>query len=240
MKKINLFCFPYAGGSSVIYSKWKPYIEEFVNLMPVELSGRGRRISERSYSSMNEAVDDVYNIVSPLLDDSPYALLGHSMGCILTFELYNRIRQCKKQEPLHLFLSGRYPPSVHRDEANVHSLPDDEFKEKILSYGGTPSEIFDDKEISKVFVPIIRADYKIIEEYKYTDKGEKINCDMSVFCGSRDIISTKEESLLWRDFANKSFKFYEFDGGHFFIHDYTREIADIINRILNAHFRDLK
>lgn len=236
MKKINLFCFPYAGGSSIIYGKWKPYIEEFVNIVPVELAGRGRRMSEHFYDNMKDAVNDVYDIVAPKIEGAPYALWGHSMGSLLAFELYHKVRYHGKGEPVHMFLSGRYPPSIRRNEKDVHSLPDDEFKSKILSYGGTPGEIFENKEISKIFVPIIRADYKIIEEYEYIKKDEKINCDITVLNGTKDKISSKEEALLWRDFTNKSFTFHEFEGGHFFIHDYIREIADIINRTLKAYY----
>ncbi len=46
MDKITLFCIPYAGGSAVIYSKGEKYIDACIEIVPVELAGRGKRFDE--------------------------------------------------------------------------------------------------------------------------------------------------------------------------------------------------
>ncbi len=38
-----LFCLPYAGGSEVIYYKWKKYLNPSIQLEAIELKGRGKR-----------------------------------------------------------------------------------------------------------------------------------------------------------------------------------------------------
>ena len=43
MKKKNLFCIPYAGGSSIIYNSWHKFLDINFELFPVELAGRGKR-----------------------------------------------------------------------------------------------------------------------------------------------------------------------------------------------------
>lgn len=43
MKKVKLFCIPYAGGSASIYLRWKKYFKEQVEIYPIELAGRGKR-----------------------------------------------------------------------------------------------------------------------------------------------------------------------------------------------------
>ena len=91
MKKIKLFCFPYAGGSAAAYNKWRQYLDKHIELRPVELAGRGRRIYDPLYQSIEEAVDDVYQLISPELAKGPYAFFGHSMGGIIAYELAYKI-----------------------------------------------------------------------------------------------------------------------------------------------------
>ncbi|MBK3496406.1 hypothetical protein JFL43_16375 [Viridibacillus sp. YIM B01967] len=53
-----LFCLPYAGGSESIYFKWRKHLHSSIQLIPIELRGRGKRFDENFYGSIKEAVDD--------------------------------------------------------------------------------------------------------------------------------------------------------------------------------------
>ncbi|MFJ8100466.1 MULTISPECIES: thioesterase domain-containing protein [unclassified Lysinibacillus] len=44
MKDIKLFCLPYAGGSAVMYNSLEKYINEVIEIIPLEYSGHGERI----------------------------------------------------------------------------------------------------------------------------------------------------------------------------------------------------
>lgn len=44
MSKIKLICIPYAGGSAQVYKKWEKYIHSSVEVVPIELAGRGKRL----------------------------------------------------------------------------------------------------------------------------------------------------------------------------------------------------
>lgn len=46
-----LFCLPYAGGSEVIYYKWKEYLSSLIQLEPIEHRGRGMKINEGFYET---------------------------------------------------------------------------------------------------------------------------------------------------------------------------------------------
>ncbi|MEB9902773.1 thioesterase domain-containing protein, partial [Bacillus cereus] len=52
MQKTKLFCFPHAGGSAFSYAKWKNYFNPYIEIVPIELAGRGYRIEENLYGSM--------------------------------------------------------------------------------------------------------------------------------------------------------------------------------------------
>ena len=232
MEKVRLFCLPYAGGTAMVYSSWKKLLDSNIELIPVELAGRGRRSKEAFYNSVNEAVDDIYRSIEDKLDGTRFAVLGHSMGSVLTYELIYKIRELKNQVPVHAFFSGRYPPHVKKDDIDCHSLPEDKFLDELRKVGGTPEEFFQNKDLLNLFLPIIRADYKIIETYKHQQKPTKLTTDITVFSGLEDDKVTENDLKEWHSVTDGNCEVIQFEGGHFFIFDKKKEISDIINRKL--------
>ncbi|PYG85689.1 surfactin synthase thioesterase subunit [Ruminiclostridium sufflavum DSM 19573] len=232
MKKIRLLCFPHAGGSAATYNRWKKYLDSSIEVVPVELAGRGSRMKDCFYDSMPEAIDDVCSIISPLIKNCDYAVYGHSMGTIIAFELCHRLMEEGRREPLHLFVSGRYPPNIKRDEKYLSRLPDREFLDEIFSLGGTSKEIFKSRELLDIFIPILRADYRMIEKYKYTSYNKKFNFGITAFNGRADAVVSYDEITEWRQHTAARHPVYEFDGDHFFINEKTEEITEIINSTL--------
>ncbi|ACL75052.1 thioesterase II family protein [Ruminiclostridium cellulolyticum] len=230
---INLFCFPYAGGSSSVFSKLKRYADKNIKVVPVELAGRGQRIGEPFYKNMNEAINDIYDKISSFTYEQPFAFFGHSMGSSMVFELSHKILQNQKKEPIHLFISGRCPPINHKDDKKIHGLPDNKFIEEVYELGGTPKEVFENMELRRVFLPILRADYKLVEEYQYFEKANKLSCDISVFNGKDDRMTNLDGMKGWGDYTSGKTNIFEFDGGHFFLHNQMKEIMDIMNKTLH-------
>src|ERR1700738_4611092 len=110
-----LFCLPYAGGSEVIYYKWKKYLHPSIQLIPIQLKGRGKRFSEIFYENIEEAVDDIFENVKDKIVDDDYAIYGHSMGSLLAYELYYKISKLNLKKPKHIFFSGYKAPSIIRE-----------------------------------------------------------------------------------------------------------------------------
>lgn len=229
MSKVKLFCLPYAGGSAAIYYKWKRYLDSNIEVVPLELAGRGRRMSESLYDSMLNAVDDIYNNIKPIIRDCEYAFYGHSMGTIIAFELCRKILDENERQPLHLFVSGRYPPSTKRAEKHISKLPDSIFLEEVCKLGGTSTELVVNKELCDIFVPILKADYRIIEEYKYINSDKMFNYGITAFNGKGDTEVSYNEMKEWGQHTLLQSLIYEFEGNHFFINDKIAEIAEIIN-----------
>jgi medium-chain acyl-[acyl-carrier-protein] hydrolase len=234
MDRIKLFCLPYAGGSAMVYSKWKKYLHNMIDLHPVELAGRGNRLGDPFYNTFEEAVDDVYKLIESELDGSPYAIFGHSMGSLLVYELYCRIREYKQREPVHLFFSGWYPPHINKNRRILHLLPDIEFWNEILKYGGTSPEIMEHPELISIFIPILKADFRMLENHNNIPLGLVFNHDITAFYGREDIEVDGREIEGWRKYTGKQCNIYEFDGGHFFINNESVRITSIINNTLTG------
>lgn len=236
MEKIVLLCFPYAGGSAAIYNKWKIYLDKRIELVPVEIAGRGRRINEPFCSSIADAVEDIYQRIWTPIGQNKFSLFGHSMGSVIVYEICRRIRQNGGREPAHIFVSGRYPPHIKKENERLHLLPDDEFKREILKIGGTPGEVFEDEKLAQIFVPILKADYRLIEEYEYQEENLAFDCGITAFGGRQDGLVTRGELQQWQRFTSLNCKTHEFEGDHFFIHHYTKELTGMVNHTLSEYF----
>jgi len=227
MLLITLFCLPYAGGSSAIFHEWKRLMPPSIMLSPIELKGRGKRYNEGYYNDLNEAVDDILFHAKSKISFGEYALFGHSMGSLLSYELYYKILKGGLNKPRHMFFSGYSAPSTTRDKKNLYLLPDREFIKEIIALGGVPEELKLNKEILDLILPNLRNDFKMTETYIHSEKENKIECDITVFNGNDDDIKL-EDILLWKSHSSGETKIYNFTGNHFFINDHTKRIVDIV------------
>lgn len=236
MEKVALFCFPYAGGAAASYNTWRQYLNGTMQLRAVELAARGRRMREANYNSLHDAVDDVFNIIKDEVAASPYVLFGHSMGSVIALELAHKIRDNNLPGPGHIFFSGRAAPQVPRkNKRTLHHLPDEQFKEEIMKLGGTPKEFFQHPELMEVFLPLLKGDFRLTETYVHHEKDSPLACNITVFSGTQDEDSP-EEVEAWKVHTTGSCDFHYFEGGHFFLHEETEKIVDIISNTVSREF----
>lgn len=231
MKKVKLFCIPYAGGSASVYYKMKQYLKSDIELCPVELAGRGKRMKEPCYESLDEAAEDICSIIGDEIDGSPYALFGHSMGGILAYEAQNRLIRAGKEPPIHLFLSAVRPPHLMERQKVLHTLPDEQFKNEILKLGGTDRRVFEIDELSEFFIRLLKSDLKIIETYRSDKEYEIAKTDITALTGIDDDI-TYEEMTEWKQYTSGEFDIFQFSGNHFFINSCTKAVSDVINHAI--------
>lgn len=229
---MKLFMFPFSGGSFYAYRAYFQYLPAWLEMIPVEYPGHGRRMGEPLLTDMNEIVDDIYDAVKNELG-TPYAFYGHSMGASVGYLLARKIRDENRASPVHLFMSGRRGPSCESDKQS-HTLPDDLFLQKVCSYGGIPDEILNEKELLDLFLPIMKADFKAIETYRY-HPAEPLSVPMTVMIGESDTEVSKENALNWQKETSSPIVIETFDGGHFFIFQNTEKIMKIIVETLQQY-----
>lgn len=229
MDKIKLFCIPYAGGTASIYNKWKPHLYDFIELVSVELAGRGKRNREPNSQSIQESAEDVYSIVEGELSDKPYAIYGHSMGSSIAYELYLKINGSNSNKPLHMFFSGRGAPHTRRKNL-YYDLPEQDFKREITKIGGIPEIVFENSLMYNYFIPVLRSDMKNDDTYK-CEKKEKVDCSISVLNGTMDSTVQENDVLAWREYSTKC-NFYKVSGDHFFLNENPADVVNIINTTL--------
>lgn len=237
MTACTLFCIPYAGGSAAEYKDWQQSMDPSIAVVPVELPGRGTRANEPMYATMEEAARDLCEFVQHHNDGRPYAIYGHSMGAILAFEAARLLRHRNADDsPLLLFVSGRNPPHVPRREgaALLHELDDEAFMDEIIKFGGFPEDLLAHRNLFRLFLPMLRGDYVVSEQYEFREDPAMLDCPVSVLYGTKDH-SYPEVMSQWQRYTTGQCTLQGYEGGHFFIHDYKAQVVGRINRqVLDA------
>jgi medium-chain acyl-[acyl-carrier-protein] hydrolase len=230
---MRLFCFPYAGGSAAIYRTWADQLPKNLEICPVQLPGRGTRLSDQLFTQLMPIVE----ALAPALRaycDRPFAFFGHSMGAAIAFELARHMRQHYRCEPEHLFVSGRNAPQFPNDHPFTYDLPEAQFIDEVRRLNGTPKEVLDHPELMQLMLPLLRADFSVIQTYVYV-AGELLNSSITAFGGLLDPEVTREGLEGWSKQTTGRFSLRMFPGDHFFLqtsHDLIlKAIAYDLNQV---------
>src|SRR5687768_3047054 len=212
--KLRLFCFPYAGSGALIYRDWSRSLPAHVEVCPVQLPGRGSRQRETPFIRMDQLVKATLREMRPYLD-KPFAFFGHSMGAIIGFEIARLLRREDATLPVHLFVSGRSGPPVRKPTTHTYNLPDAAFMDELQRLKGTPAEVLEHPELMQVLMPLIRADFELIQTYTYSDEPP-LNIPLTAIGGLQDEI-TREELEGWRAQTTGAFSLRMLSGDHFYL-----------------------
>ncbi|MBE7172518.1 MAG: thioesterase [Williamsia sp.] len=233
-KPLNLFCLPFAGGNSYSYRQYAEKASSYLNVFPVDYPGHGTRMHEPLIEDIRVLVHDMYLQISPKIGRTDYAIYGHSLGGLVGYLVTRELLKNNHKAPLHLFITGTSgPAALSRTDKKRHLLPRDEFLAEIKRYGGMPDEILDNDEWMDFFEPILRADFKVSENYIYGN-DPPLKIPITVITGSEEDIETADISI-WQKETNCTIDFKQLPGNHFFIFDYPHTIIEIIYKKLFTH-----
>lgn len=234
MRKVNLFCLPFAGGNKYSYKEFERIVPAHINMISIEYPGRGCRYNESFSKDMGSLVVDAYTTVGQRIDEREYAIYGHSLGGIVAFHVAKKIIELGRKPPVHLFITGTGGPSLEREgRKNWSAMTKAVFWEEVRKLDGLPEEILKNEEISNYFEPILRADF-CLSETDFYQWETALSLPITVINGTEEE-ATDEEILLWQRETNLKVDFIKLPGKHFFIFQQPERVIDIIRGKLNAY-----
>jgi medium-chain acyl-[acyl-carrier-protein] hydrolase len=230
---LRLFCFPYAGGSAVVFSSWPDSLPRTIDVRPVQLPGRGARLQEPAIARAADVVSALAPALLPLLD-RPFAFFCHSMGALLAFETTRWLRRHGMRPPRHLYVSGRRAPHVPDEDFPPADASDAAIVSWLREMNGTPPEVLENEALMTLLLPSLRADIRICGTYAY-EAEPSVPCPITVFGGVDDEESAPGYLEGWGQHATGGCTVLTFPGDHFFLHSAQASVL----AALTASLRDL-
>ncbi|MGD1861541.1 MAG: thioesterase II family protein [Leptolyngbyaceae cyanobacterium] len=224
----RLFCFPYAGGAARIYQSWATALPSTVELCAVELPGHGKRLAEIPTANLNRLLPALEAALRPLLD-KPCIFFGHSLGGLIAFELTRSLQRQPQSSPQALWIAAARAPHLPLNEPLMHTLPNADFITELRRYSGTPNEVLNNAELMALLLPMLRADFALLETYHYQAQTP-LTCPIVAFWGEQDAIVSLEEIKPWQLHTDRSFALEKVAGDHFFINR-PQILAPIIQKL---------
>lgn len=213
---VRLICFPYAGGTAMVYRSWAQRLPAEVEVLAVQLPGRASRMQEPLHFDLPRLIEAMAPVLAPHLE-APFAFFGHSMGAMIAFELARLLRREGRAGPLRLFVSGRSAPQLNRTHAPLHDLPQPELLRELGRLNGTPREVLEHPELMELMLPILRADFSVCDTYEYREEPP-LDCPITAFGGLQDAGVPRRNLEAWREQTSGAFTLRMLPGDHFFLH----------------------
>ncbi|WP_104112274.1 thioesterase II family protein [Micromonospora chalcea] len=227
---VRLFCLPYAGGGAAAYRGWQRAAPPGVQVVALELPGRGTRLQEAPFLRLAPLIRSLADALTGALD-RPYALFGHSMGGLLAFELARALRRRPVRQPEHVFVSAAASPDSPSSRPLLHCAADDEIRAHLAKLGGTPPEVLDNADLMRLMLPVLRADFSVLETYEHRPEPP-LATPLTVLGGRGDRIVPPRALDGWRRHTSARSRLCLFPGNHFFLHGARAEVVATVARDL--------
>lgn len=227
---MKIFCLSYAGGTASFYDEMGARLcDENVKIVAIDYAGHGNRRKEKGYKSFEELSEDIIHIIdNSLLGDEEYALLGYSMGALAVADIVKHMTQKEYKNLPKVVFSFAHEPKVR---VSMMGICDEEIKRRTINFGGIPEKLVENDAFWRVYLPIYKMDYEIIEQYSFKEYPDGVTIPLHVFYSSSDTLY--EDMLEWNMYFKGNNSFHRFEGNHFFLYENLEDIVKIIRDAIN-------
>jgi surfactin synthase thioesterase subunit len=197
-----------------MYLRWRNRLPSWVQVVPVELPGRGRRLHEAPESNLDALAALLCNELGSQLPER-YALFGHSMGALLGYRVAHRLWTGRAPLPVALAVSACVAPSLQDWKRYADKTTDASLIAELRKQNGTPEEVFESPDLLSMTLGLLGADYRVCASFRY-QKLPSLPLPIHVFGGRDDEIHPSRLEA-WREESAGPTSLDWFDGGHFFL-----------------------
>jgi surfactin synthase thioesterase subunit len=214
-RRVVLVCLPFGGAGASFFYPWTDSVSDRIEIVPLQLPGRERRIDEEPCRHLADAVDDLIAGLASRLAD-PLMIFGHSLGAVLAYELARRLLATGAGlNVVRLFVSGSPVPWNPR-RRRITGLPDDEFLASLEQIAGYRHPVLDDPEARELFLPVLRADVEMHENY-HPAKPWPLAVPITALRGQEDHLVSSSQAAGWAAATSEDFTLVELTGGHMYL-----------------------
>jgi medium-chain acyl-[acyl-carrier-protein] hydrolase len=225
----NLAILPHAGGLSANFFDLKPFLPAGVHWMGFDYPGRGSRPVAGGNSVQGLAVQ-LLEPLRPLCAQPARrtVFLGYSLGGLVGYEAACLLAE-EGRAPDLLLTAAAVPPQLQYQRTlaeKYYPLEDGPFLKKLGEQTGVDVAPFQDPLFRRAFLPTLRREVEMAEEYRFVEKARRLTCPIISLYGKEDRVLFGQEEPLeglrgplgrWGELTDGGFSAHFLEGGHFFL-----------------------
>jgi len=211
-RRLQLLCFPCAGGSARMFQSWAPMMPLGLGLAAIQLPGREGRNQEPAATTAMEVAAGIDQEISRYGDTVPWIFFGHSFGGFLALETARRMAQ-QGRPPLRVILASTLPPHLIASYPRFRKRGQDLFAE-LSSLGGFPDMLIHEPRLAKLWLRPIEADLDLLTNHE-TDRTAPIPCPITIIAAEDDHLVPMTVASQWQPYTVHPLNIQTWPGGHF-------------------------
>ncbi|WP_198021767.1 type I polyketide synthase [Mesorhizobium sp. WSM3224] len=224
----RLICFPHGGGSVQSFRNWPDYLPDDVELICLDLPGRGKRSAETAIRSMDILVPMVIEALQAY-SDRPFVFFGHSAGALVAYEIARCLEKAGRPSPFHVVVSAHPSADLPPEQPPMYKYADDKLADVVRTLGIVPKKALANEKLLLDFIlPPLRADFELVETYD-RNLPTPLKAAITAMGGVKDEFSANDLEG-WHRLTTSRFARIMFDGDHFFTHSMTEEVVSSLLR----------
>lgn len=225
-----LLVFPHAGAGASAYRAFSKALSTRFNVLVFQYPGRQDRAAEPALGSLPEIAAGAFTEFATSQHRSgdhgelPIVTFGHSMGGWVAFE-FVRVAEANGVSVRRLHVSAAIAPCNAANKP-AHPKDDEEILNHLAALEGTSSDVFGNRELMRLALPVIKADYHACDAYT-SDESARVSAPIHAIGGDQDPIVTLGDLYSWGKHTD-NVEVTMFDGGHFFLDAHLDAIVDLL------------
>jgi surfactin synthase thioesterase subunit len=223
---LPLLIFPHAGSGASAYREFSKALSTKFTVLVFQYPGRQDRAAEALLGSIAELAEGGFAEFSASEHNRglPLVTFGHSMGALVAFE-FVRMAEAQGIDVRQLNASAAVAP-CHAAAKPPHPSDDEDILRHMAALEGTDTNVFANRDVMKLALPVIKADYRAFDAYCCAD-NVKVAAPIHAIGGDQDPIVKLRDLYGWGNHTD-SVRVTMFDGGHFYLNGHVDAVAELV------------
>jgi surfactin synthase thioesterase subunit len=221
-----LLVFPHAGSGASAYRDFSKVLSSKFTVVVFQYPGRQDRAGEAPLLTLPAMAAAAFDEFSRSEHNRgvPIVTFGHSMGALIAFE-FVRIAESSGIMVHQLNVSAAVAP-CHVAAKPPHPTDDEDILKHLGALEGTETDVFANRELMRLALPVIKADYQAFDAYDCAP-NVKVAAPIHAMGGDQDPYVTLGDLYGWGEHTD-AVTVTMFDGGHFYLADHIDAVAELL------------
>ena len=218
--------FPHAGGAAAAFRSFATALSDNgADAFVMQYPQRADRLTHPAPETVEELATELFE-AGDWSRLGPLRLFGHCMGAVIAFE-FARVAERHGVDVRELWVSASQAPCSIAASPRLPTAAADVVAD-MVDLGGTDPRLLADEDFVELLVQAVRADYDAFNRYE-CGPDVRIRAEVHVLGGSHDHRVDRQMLQGWEVHTDSAFTLLMFDGGHFFLNEHTKAVAELIN-----------